>query len=77
MWTHYAAARNTPGGEILPGVFRCGCFHNAKTHQHRYCDEFSFRWNERKTTDAERTLKALNLIQGARLMYKEPFRRGA
>ena len=31
----------------------------------RYCDEFSFRWNERKSTDAERTLKALNLIQGA------------
>jgi hypothetical protein len=47
------------------------------THLHRYCDEFSFRWNGRKTPDAERTVKALSLIQGARLMYKEPVQRRA
>ena len=53
-----------------------GSFHSvSKTHLHRYCDEFSFRWNERKVTDGERTVKALGMIQGARLMYKEPIRR--
>lgn len=52
-----------------------GSFHSvSKTHLHRYCDEFSFRWNERKVTDAERTEKALGLIEGKRLMYKEPVR---
>jgi transposase-like protein len=55
-----------------------GSFHSvSKTHLHRYCDEFSFRWNERKVTDGERTVKAISLIQGARLMYKEPIRRRA
>ena len=52
-----------------------GSFHSvSKTHLHRYCDEFSFRWNERKVTDAERTVKAIALSQGPRLMYKEPIR---
>jgi transposase-like protein len=53
-----------------------GSFHSvSKTHLHRYCDEFSFRWNERKVTDGERTLKAIVLSAGPRLMYKEPARR--
>lgn len=55
-----------------------GSFHSvSKTHLHRYCDEFSFRWNERNVTDGERTLKAIVLSQGPRLMYKEPVRRRA
>ena len=55
-----------------------GSFHSvSKTHLHRYCDEFSFRWNERKATDAERTVKAIALSAGPRLMYKEPVRRRA
>jgi transposase-like protein len=55
-----------------------GSFHSvSKTHLHRYCDEFSYRWNERKTTDADRTVKALGLIEGKRLMYKEPIKRRA
>jgi transposase-like protein len=50
-----------------------GSFHSvSKTHLHRYCDEFSFRWNERRVTDAERTTKALQLSEGKRLTYKEP-----
>ena len=53
-----------------------GSFHSvSKTHLHRYCDEFSFRWNERKVSDEVRTVKALGLIEGVRLMYKEPVRR--
>ena len=55
-----------------------GSFHSvSKEHLHRYCSEFSFRWNERKTTDADRTAKALGLIGGGRLMYRDPIRRRA
>lgn len=53
-----------------------GSFHSvSKQHLHRYCSEFSYRWNERKTSDADRTAKALTMIKGARLMYKEPIRK--
>lgn len=52
-----------------------GSFHSvSKTHLHRYCDEFSYRWNERMVTDAERITKALRLSEGKRLTYKEPVR---
>jgi len=47
----------------------------SKEHLHLYCAEFSYHWNERKVTDAERTVKAIGLIEGARLMYKEPIRK--
>ena len=47
----------------------------SKTHLHRYCDEFSYRWNERKVTDAEQTVKAIGLSNVGRLMYKEPVRK--
>ena len=31
-----------------------GSFHHvSKEHLHRYCDEFSFRWNHREVTDGE------------------------
>ena len=53
-----------------------GSFHSvSKEHLHRYCSEFSYRWNERKVSDAERTVKALALIPGGRLMYKDPVRK--
>ena len=55
-----------------------GSFHSvSKQHLHRYCDEFSFRWNERMTSDAVRTEKAIVLSQGKRLMYAEPIRKTA
>jgi hypothetical protein len=38
----------------------------------RYCDEFSFRWNHRKTTDGERTIEAIKGAEGKRLMYRAP-----
>lgn len=48
-----------------------GSFHHVgKQHLHRYCDEFAFRWNHRKTTDARRTEAALKLAPGCRLAYK-------
>ena len=49
-----------------------GTFHHiSKTHLHRYCDEFSFRWDERKITDGERAVEAIKGANGKRLIYKE------
>ena len=37
-----------------------GSFHHvSKQHLDRYCDEFSFRWDHRSTTDAARTEVAI------------------
>ena len=48
-----------------------GTFHHvSKTHLHRYCDEFSFRWDERKVTDGERTVEAIKGAEGKRLAYR-------
>lgn len=50
-----------------------GTFHHvSKGHLHRYCDEFAFRWNHRKTTDGERTEAAIRLAPNCRLAYESP-----
>lgn len=50
-----------------------GTFHHVgKHHLHRYCDEFSFRWNGRKLDDIDRCERALRQIEGKRLMYRMP-----
>jgi len=47
-----------------------GTFHHVgRQHLKRYVKEFDFRYNNRKTTDAERTRAALEGIGGKRLMY--------
>ncbi len=49
-----------------------GTFHHvSKTHLHRYCDEFGFRWDHRKATDGERTVAAIRGVVGKRLLYKD------
>jgi transposase-like protein len=50
-----------------------GSFHHvSKKHLHRYCDEFSFRWNARKLTDHEAARLAMKGADGKRLLYKTP-----
>jgi transposase-like protein len=50
-----------------------GVFHQlSKKHLHRYCDEFTFRWNGRKLTDSERRDAAVMGAEGKRLFYKQP-----
>src|ERR1700680_2293968 len=50
-----------------------GSFHHiSKEHLDRYCDEFSFRWDHRKTTDSERTIEAIKGAEGKRLSYRDP-----
>jgi transposase-like protein len=47
-----------------------GVFHQlSKQHLHRYCNEFGFRWTERKVTDGERMVAAIKGAEGKRLMY--------
>jgi transposase-like protein len=50
-----------------------GIYHHwSKAHLHRYLSEFDFRFNRRKVSDLERTIQALQSIEGKRLMYKQP-----
>lgn len=49
-----------------------GTFHHiSKKHLSRYCNEFSFRWDNRKVTDGERTENTIKGFIGKRLMLKE------
>jgi hypothetical protein len=50
-----------------------GSFHHVSPeHLHRYCDEFSFRWDYRSITDLARTETAIRQSGGRRLTYKQP-----
>jgi transposase-like protein len=47
-----------------------GIFHHiSKVHLHRYCDEFSFRWNYRKANDGKRTAALICGVGSKRLTY--------
>jgi len=50
-----------------------GTFHHvSKKHLHRYCDEFSFRWDGRKISDTARRDLALLGAEGKRLFLHQP-----
>jgi hypothetical protein len=49
--------------------------HVSPEHLHRYCDEFSFRWDYRSITDSQRTEIAIRNTDGKRLMYRTPISR--
>lgn len=49
-----------------------GTFHHVgEQHLQRYVTEFDFRWNQRKTTDAERAAILLGSVAGKRLTYRD------
>lgn len=49
-----------------------GVFHHvSKKHLSRYCDEFSFRWNNRTVTDGERAVVAIRGMMGKKYVYSE------
>ncbi|MDA0306268.1 MAG: IS1595 family transposase [Proteobacteria bacterium] len=50
----------------MKGVYQ----HCSEQHLNRYLAEFDFRYNTRKTTDAERRDEALRGISGKRLTYR-------
>lgn len=45
-------------------------YHMSAKHLHRYCVEFDFRYNTRKSNDFERCEEALKGITGRRLTYR-------
>lgn len=50
-----------------------GTYHQVgKPYLQQYLNEFDFRYNQRKVTDAERTEAALRICEGKRLTYKNP-----
>jgi len=50
-----------------------GTHHNiSREHMDLYFAELDFKYNTRKVTDGERTVEALRLIEGKRLMLKRP-----
>jgi ISXO2 transposase-like protein len=50
-----------------------GVYHHvSRGHLNRYCDEFSFRYENRKVTDGERAAKLVLGAEGKRLTYKQP-----
>lgn len=50
-----------------------GSFHHiSKKHMNRFCDEFAYRWSEPRTSDGERTVKAIRAAAGKRLADKMP-----
>lgn len=52
------------------GVY--GTFHSvSKKHLHRYCNEFSFKWNTREMMDSERLDAAIKGADGKRLTYEQ------
>ncbi|HUQ12033.1 MAG TPA: IS1595 family transposase [Steroidobacteraceae bacterium] len=49
-----------------------GSFHKvSEAHLQRYVNEFDFRWNQRKVSDAERSVALMSQIGGKRLMYRD------
>jgi transposase-like protein len=49
-----------------------GTFHHvSKKHLPKYCNEFSFRWDNRQVTDGERTVNAIKGMVGKSLSYKD------
>jgi transposase-like protein len=50
-----------------------GTFHHvSRGHLSRYCDEFAFRYEHRKTTDGQRADLLVKGAEGKRLTYKQP-----
>lgn len=50
-----------------------GTFHHvSRGHLTRYCDEFAFRYENRKASDGERAKMLVGRAEGKRLTYQQP-----
>ena len=43
----------------------------SREHLQKYSDEFAFRWNNRHTTDGQRMVNFVPMIEGKRLTYRQ------
>lgn len=82
--SRYEYARHNPDGTVSHvntceswfsllkrGVF--GAWHCvSREHLAKYASEFEYRWNTRKQTDGQRMANFLPMIDGKRLMYRQP-----
>ncbi len=80
----YEYARHNPDGTVSHintgesffsllkrGVF--GAWHCvSREHLPKYASEFEFRWNTRKDTDGKRMEKFVPMVEGKRLLYRQP-----
>jgi transposase-like protein len=80
----YEYARHNPDGTVSHvntcesffsllkrGIF--GAWHCvSREHLAKYASEFEFRWNTRKQTDGERMVNFMPMIEGKRLLYRQP-----
>src|SRR5579871_3484616 len=58
-------------GLMRRGIY--GSFHHVSVgHLGRYCDEFSFRYSNRKMSDGERAALIVTGAEGKRLTYRQP-----
>jgi transposase-like protein len=63
-------------GLVKRGVY--GVYHHwGRGYMQQYLNEFDFRYNHRKMTDSERTLKMLKATEWKRLTLREPRRASA
>ena len=60
---------------LLKRAYHGAWHHISREHVARYLSEQTVRWTNRKTSDWERTQKALGQMNGVRLYYKQPRRR--
>jgi hypothetical protein len=44
----------------------------SREHLPKYANEFEYRWNTRKETDGQRMVNFIPMIEGKRLMYRQP-----
>ncbi|HUP40034.1 MAG TPA: IS1595 family transposase [Vicinamibacterales bacterium] len=50
-----------------------GVYHHVSAgHLERYCDEFAFRYENRKVSDGERATALVGMAEGKRLTFKQP-----
>lgn len=50
-----------------------GVYHHvSEGHLQRYCDEFAFRYENRKVSDGERATAMVGMAEGKRLTFKQP-----
>jgi hypothetical protein len=50
-----------------------GVYHHvSRGHLNRYCDEFAFRYENRKVSDGQRAKLLVAGAEGKRLTYKQP-----